>query len=125
MSKYISVRIVGFEVVGENAVEMTYAIQGVEKRIKRVTNLDEARRKNMRVGKYLQLIIPDKEYEELFGKPKSLERRRMWCHNTNCDSSMVLIDKTVEEPACSICGEPLYLYMAPIVIDKECDQTAE
>ncbi len=68
MSKLLSVQIVGFSVVGENAVEMVYKFQGSTKRIKRIMGLTEAMRKENRVGKYLQIAVSDEEVLRIFGK---------------------------------------------------------
>lgn len=69
MRQPVSVRIVGFEVVGDNAVELIYQFKGTSKRIQKVMSLDEARKKGNRVGQYIQVFVDDMEYERIYGHP--------------------------------------------------------
>lgn len=66
MSKLLTVKIVGFNVVGDNACEMIYQFQGSTKRIKRVMSLTEAMKKEYRVGKFLQIPVSDEEIAKIF-----------------------------------------------------------
>lgn len=66
--KHVSVKIVGFEMQGDNGVNLTYRFSN-GKKVQRLTNLEEARKKQNRVGQYIQIPITDADYEAIFGKP--------------------------------------------------------
>lgn len=68
MKRFVSVKIVGFEQTGENAVELILQFVGSTKRFRRLFSLTDAMNKQYRVGKFIQVFVDPDTIDEALSR---------------------------------------------------------